>query len=290
MQGVVITVALSEECRQLRRRLLALEQRRGELLDEINKPALEGRPSSRQPSSQWTSRLQELTQEIRQLQSEIARRCTTPIEPPRPFPLSIFVSAIQCVDGPIRYSPTELEPYLLVFVLNFVPFPPAPKVVKVAWTGVEPPHPFRFDGLPRFYGAPPNVLWGVDGNPAPIADPDDALLIAALVENDETDPDLVRLLVENQMDFAFARNSPSLAFGRDEFARRMVDAMTGAVDVATTTAFGFPNPDDPIGDPQRLRITAWGLRRVFDTGIYRMQLTFTSSDLTFNVSFMLRRR
>lgn len=97
-------------------------------------------------------------------------------------------------------------------------------------------------------------FWGIGGVPAALLNPDDAIFIVAMMENDSGDPQLARGLVDTAVNASLIE---SLAVSRPG----KVTTLMRDVDSARRTPTGLPNFDDAIGAPQELRFSASELQR-----------------------------
>ncbi len=167
-----------------------------------------------------------------------------------PRPVTISALTMDCDDENDPLSSDE--PYLLVFSLNLVGLP-KPRVIKLG--------PFNVSASDTTFVFPPNILWGVDGQPTIINHPDDLLLLVALMENDTSDPEAVRSFVEGFMVASSVEHATS-AGNHNDFASRMINAMQGFIS-APALATGPIDPDDQIGPVQELRINQDDLNLVY---------------------------
>jgi len=213
-------------------------------------------------------------------------------------PVKLSVADIQCfsqedtnVFWPFDHE--DDEPYVLCLSLNtptidFSVRPPRldvelprPRVVKVGpWADV--------DDEGQVYVAPPNTIWDADSGS--LNTPDDAIFIAALVEQDNSDPETVRGIVEDLMVVKLLEHATS-ATNRNDFVRRMVDSMSWAVGFATTSigSGGVIDPDDRIGLAQELPILQRDLQPAFAGGESTIPLSFRGDDADYRVRFRLSR-
>jgi hypothetical protein len=224
-------------------------------------------------------------------------RTVTVRRPYPPVPVKLSVTGIQCfgqedsnVLWPIDHE--DDEPYVLCSLVN-VPnavlslLPPRidldlprPRVVKIGpWEDV--------DDEGELYPAPPNAIW--DRDSGTLASRNDALFIAALVEQDNSDPETVRGTVESLMVAKLLEHTTS-ATNRNDWVRRMVDSMSWAVGSATTLigSGGVIDPDDRIGPAQELALSQLDLDRAFSGGESRLSLPFRGDDADYTVHFAIR--
>lgn len=240
----------------------------------------------------------DLRQQINEAHRRLRQCLNQPHPPVPPVPVVLSVHGLRCFeqeDGPglWPFDTEDDEPYILVFALNVPTLTasltpprldlnlPHPKVTKVGpWEDVDD------DGMTHL--APPNTIWNADAGL--LTTPNDAFFVAALVENDNSDPEVVRSVTETMM-FAELTKHATSAGNRNEFARRMVDGMSGAVGFATTMigSGGAIDPDDRIGPAQELHLTQRDLDHVFSGGVSMFSLSFRGDDADYRVMFQLRR-
>jgi hypothetical protein len=96
-------------------------------------------------------------------------------------------------------------------------------------------------------------FWGLNGQPASLTNPDDAIFVVSLMENDDGDPEALRGVVKGVVGGSVLG---SLTASRPE----KVIALLRDVNSAMGTPTGAPNFDDKIG-LQELRFTIDELRR-----------------------------
>lgn len=242
---------------------------------------------------EWTLLQRKVTEAERRL-----HQCVNQPHPPvTPTAIKLSVHGIQCFEQEDTnvwlWDVEDDEPYVLVFSLN-VPMIeaslspprldislPRPKVTKVGpWEDIDD------DEITHL--APTNVIW--DANNGLITSPNDAFFIVALVENDNSDPEVVRTVTEDLMFGELIKHATS-ASNRTDFARRLTDAMSGNVGIATTMiGSGFVvDPDDRIGPAQELRLMQSDLNRVFSGGMSMLSLYFAGDDARYRVTFRLSR-
>jgi hypothetical protein len=97
-------------------------------------------------------------------------------------------------------------------------------------------------------------FWGIGGVPASLVNPDDAIFIVALMENDSGDQQVARGIVDTAVNASLIE---SLAISRPG----KVTTLMRDLDSARRIPTGFPNFDDAIGAPQELRFSADELQR-----------------------------
>jgi hypothetical protein len=150
--------------------------------------------------------------------------------------------------------------------------------------GTTPPPP----------GADPDVIdaipivwrwncWGLDGNAAPIADPDKVIFLAAVMENDDASPKAVRATVSTAMAGALA-NVVNSGMSRAAIVDRLRNDMDGALNLGRVS--GAPNFDDRVGGVKGLRLTADDLKAAANGG-RKKKLEFAGDGGQYRVEFTL---
>ena len=124
-------------------------------------------------------------------------------------------------------------------------------------------------------------IWGPDQKPAVISDPDKVLILAALMENDESDPDAVATAARAGM-FANLLSFASAGVGRSKMVSGLIASFKGALELGK--APGYPNSDDLLGAPQELRITAADLAAA-KLSTQRRNLTFSGDGGRYRLGF-----
>jgi hypothetical protein len=95
-------------------------------------------------------------------------------------------------------------------------------------------------------------IWGVNHEAQPITNPDKVIILVALMENDESDPDLVVTTARAEMFGNLAALATS-GISRPQMVSELIKSLNASVHGGA--APGFLNPDDRIGSAQELRIT-----------------------------------
>lgn len=98
-------------------------------------------------------------------------------------------------------------------------------------------------------------IWGLDGAPAAISDPDQVILLAVLMENDDSTPERVAAAARASMLSTLA--TALTAHGKDRAAilEEMRSGLRLSVDLGSSTGWGVVFPDDQVGPARELRIT-----------------------------------
>jgi hypothetical protein len=95
-------------------------------------------------------------------------------------------------------------------------------------------------------------IWGVNQKAQPITNSDKVILLAALMENDESDPELVVTTARGLVS-ANLLALVSSGISRSELVSKLIKAFNAALDAGVAT--GFPNADERLGSAQELRLT-----------------------------------
>lgn len=175
---------------------------------------------------------------------------------PQPVSLTITLRSLHCQreTGEFGVTPSD-EPYVIVYTADMTTLP-APRS-DVAWTGVMTDVD---EGEARNF----NVrVWGFNGAAQIIRSPDNVILLAAVVEHDESSASAVVSAVRLGMQAELVRAAAN-RLDRTRMVQTLTDAMRGAIGAAVLT--GVPNPDDLLSvrelplTPTLLRDVAFGGR------------------------------
>ncbi|HEY0068489.1 MAG TPA: hypothetical protein VGE04_00820 [Chloroflexia bacterium] len=109
-------------------------------------------------------------------------------------------------------------------------------------------------GHPRSVPGALRPFWGTDGKPAALVDPDRAIFVVALMENDGTDPESLRGIVKG---IVGASVLGTLSLSRTD----KVAALMGGVNSASGSPNGSPHLDGRADSPQELRFSRDDLAR-----------------------------
>lgn len=201
----------------------------------------------------------------------------------------IALESITCVDKQSFANDSD-EPYVLVFSANFLN--------GAAKTTLYGRYGSMDDGDVRNLfkdGKKPELCWGTSGAAVDIVNPDNVLLIAALLESD-TDPEhaqglratthsvLVGALASTVMNFI------SGSMTREALVKEMIKAFAGAIDaIVTIVPSDFEDSDDRLGKPQEVRLLPDDVTSARAGANVHKQLVFTNanSDYTYKLRFRL---
>ncbi|MER5298651.1 hypothetical protein ABT039_04200 [Streptomyces lasiicapitis] len=127
-------------------------------------------------------------------------------------------------------------------------------------------------------------VWGLNtGAPAELADPDRAIFVVALVENDDGDASAARTIAQGAVVSAVFG---ALGESHGVLAQRIIQSLHGSVRTPT----GFPDTDDPIGDPQELHFTTEELKRAAAGEYVRKEITISGGGGEYRLTFSARKR
>lgn len=127
-------------------------------------------------------------------------------------------------------------------------------------------------------------LWSPVSGKAPIADTDDVLVLAALMEHDNSDPSVVRNNVDSRVRNALATNR---SLSRASLVSKLRAEMDTALDQAVKDSAG--NNDDRIGGTKSVNITVGNVLDASNGSAVPFTLRFTDGhkanyDATFTLS------
>jgi hypothetical protein len=180
-------------------------------------------------------------------------------------PISVAVKSVHCIHDTVELGNDEV--YVVVLAADLrqqlgVTVPRLSLTFTGVWSGTN-----DFEGravklLPipegeteNFWDGIPLVwkkhCWGLGGTAAPIAHPDDVLLLVALMENDDASLRNVKSVATGILtgDLASVANS---GLSRPVFVQKMKEFMDGALPAA---GMAFPSGDVLIGHSHELELT-----------------------------------
>ncbi|WP_157106312.1 hypothetical protein, partial [Nocardia sienata] len=171
------------------------------------------------------------------------------------------------------------EPHVFVTAVNLAsvvsvqgfPVPlPAFEVLRYGFSDVDKGETHNAPGIARSF-------WALNGKPAKLVDPDSAIFIVGLIENDDGDPKALRGIVKGEVG---ASVLGSLTAPRVD----KVAALIRDINSALGTPTGFPNFDDEVG-VQELRFTAEELRRADAGEAVRGSITIKGDGGRYELTF-----
>jgi hypothetical protein len=142
--------------------------------------------------------------------------------PPPRRPFTARVKQIHCAAAGAEIG--DQEPYLLIATVDrtpaFLSVPALHCVLVGPWADMRA-------GSTRVAAASSPAFWDLDEERKIVADPQHAIFLIGVVENDGGSPDAIRSLVQTSLLASLAQN---LQRDYDTLANTLVSAMTGAID------------------------------------------------------------
>ncbi len=246
------------DCSTFETTLADLKEQRRELKD-----AMALMPPSKQPQMQ--EQLDDLNVQIDAAKADLdeceALAAQSEGKPPRPFTLK--VKELYCAEADKEWGVDE--PYLItgtVDRLGTIRLGTLPLVGPIGfdkaavhtlvigpWSKVKPGGTYPVGALSKNPS-----LWDLSGNALALADPEDAIFLVAMMENDGASPDAIRGAANSALEIA-ALNNDQLDY--DAMVDTCASAMAGGIDVALGAGVGpgHLNFDERIGAVAPLPIT-----------------------------------
>lgn len=180
--------------------------------------------------------------------------------------VKIALTKMRCLDETSEPSASD-EPYVLVFAAKLqkvggvIVIPSAHTVMYGPWGNVDEGDLVTTNRIqfgPPLKILPPLNFWGISGNADELSNQDDAIFIAALMENDDAQAGGIRAGTHAQMFAAitsYANSGMSRATMVSKLKKDMKDILTGV------TVTGIPSSDDLIGVTE-VRFAADALQKV----------------------------
>jgi hypothetical protein len=238
--------------------------------------------------------LQAMQGQLARLESQIAveevnlDNCRKLHQTNPPVPFVGHVKDIHCQKAKKEVGPNE--PYLLITTVDMnAPLPigglpvtvPAVRVFKVGpWSDVKTGSRRQATDLkpidnPRF--------WGLAGQVQNLQTPQDVMFLVAMMENDSSSPEAIRLTVEPVMlaSVVAHRNLPYT-----DLAAQLRQDMAGTIDTVNIEGLdpGHLNVDDRIGGVAHLQLTTTDLNTIYALGHQEKSLTFTYRNQSNNIT------
>jgi hypothetical protein len=155
--------------------------------------------------------------------------------------LGIYLNHLRCHEETDEVGADE--PYVLVAAVDLRSATPAFDVIRYGPFGdVDAREDHFAPGLSHSF-------WGLNEKPADLRDPQDAIFVVALMENDNGNPEALRTTVLGVVTSSIAGSAGAT---RDERLVRLIRDVNGIL--LLPTAFGL-NQDEQVGPPQELRFT-----------------------------------
>jgi len=130
----------------------------------------------------------------------------------------------------------------------------------------------------------PTHLWATTGGRAPIADTDDVLVLAALMEHDSSDPEVIQNNVDSRVRNTLAANR---SLSRTSLVSKLRTEMDVALDQAAQGASG--NDDDRIGGTKSLELTPGNVLDASNGSAVPLKLRFSDGHANYDATFTLSR-
>jgi hypothetical protein len=174
-------------------------------------------------------------------------------------PITIALRKVQCQST--TSGPGSDEPYVVVFAADMSTTPPGAQATLYGpWDDVDSGE--TATTIPILPLLPPDFVntvtvfrrncWGIGRQPAVISNPADAIILVALMENDDGNPGAAESVVQTFL-FASIISSLGAHLSRSALVARLKEDMASALKLTGT---GFPSSDDPIGGIEELVLTA----------------------------------
>ncbi len=217
-------------------------------------------------------------------------------------PIAMSVRDIHCFDTNDVIGSDE--PYVLVagIDLTVVPLPNVEVTLYGPWSDVDSGETHLTFPVPVFPPSTPaqlqqdmlNVLsqiipflripfWALDNKSAKaIAKPPDVIILAAMMEHDDGNPNSLREAAKSAI---VAGLAASIGMPRDTLVPKLKNDMDAALDAFNVNA-GFYSTDDHIGHTAELRLTAKDLDKA-SKGVHFMKLRFMDDSADYRVTFEL---
>jgi hypothetical protein len=163
------------------------------------------------------------------------------IGPPKTTPLAIKFASLYCTEESDESSASD-EPYVVFYVAN-LKNPAASYATRTTLFG-------NFDSG-ETNSLLPMTVWGPGGGKAAIVNRDDLVILASLVENDDTPPDQVVTKVQQLMSASVQSVAANPGMGHDAQASKLIADMNGALAAGVIT----DGNDDEYARPLELRLS-----------------------------------
>lgn len=273
-------MAIPQACQPIDNKIQQLRRQLNDLNTPIDDP-VPGGPKRPPKDPETEEEKKRLRNEIRVLTAQF-NQCVQQNLPP--FPVTVTVHSVTCHDQDDVGLFEDDEPYVLVYALNI---PNSVKNPSIPDARVFKAGPFRGtdSGETVFSGL---RVWDTNGNPAIVTKPDDVILLAALIEEDDTGADLVRTVLQTAMVVVLGTNLPALG-DRPAFIQRMSEGMRGALKGAFKATVPPFSHDDLVGPVQQVSLTSDILRKVGLGTPHPIFLSFVSNSASYTVELKVRR-
>ena len=199
--------------------------------------------------------------------------------------IQLYLSDIHCNEETSELSAAD-EPYVLVTAVNLassvpvagfsVPLPAFDVVRYGPFDDVD-------DGETHFAPGITQSFWGINGRPAALTDPDQAIFVVALMEHDAGRPGSLQGMVKGIVGGSVLG---SLPLDRGNKVANLIRDVSSAVGVPSGPSL---DQDNHIGDPQELRFSQQELARARSGQAVPKTLNFAGDGGRYAVTFEARR-
>jgi len=205
-------------------------------------------------------------------------------------PLTVSFYQLRCIDDTVEYN--DDEPYVVFFVANLKSGTLATTDAKrsTLFGGVSAGDnrvelTIDYSKTPP-YNLHPVMLWGVKGGPAPITDPNDIIILAAVMENDSSSPDSVVSAVDAVLG-AKLQVYRANGFSRAKIVEKLITDMNGAIDAAVLT--GGVDKDERLGTAKEFQLTTQDLEQARNGSTVFKYRTFYGDDGIYKVRIDIKK-
>lgn|SRR5271165_2344146 len=199
--------------------------------------------------------------------------------------VGMYLDLIHCDEGTSELTPDE--PYVLTAVVdlsNIVPVQGFPVPLPAFEVFLNGPFENFKKGKTGFAHFTPDLLpsiWNVFGKPSPLTDPNKAIFIVSLMENDDGHPESLRTIVKGAVASAIFG---SLGSDRATQVGKLIHDISSALETPT----GGPNFDDKIGEPQELQFSVDELTKASSGETVSKTITFAGDGGRYTLTFTAR--
>lgn len=199
--------------------------------------------------------------------------------------VGMYLDLVHCDEGTDEATPDE--PYVLTAAIDLahtVPVQGFPVPLPAFEVVLNGPFENFTKGKTGFAHFTPDLLpsfWDVTGKPGPLTDPNKAIFIVSLMENDDGRPEALRTIVKGVVGSSIFG---SLGFDRATQVGKLIHDVGSALQTPT----GGPNFDDKIGEPQELQFSADELNRAGSGETVSRALTFAGDGGRYTLTFAAR--
>jgi hypothetical protein len=174
------------------------------------------------------------------------------------------------------------EPYVIVTAVDLRNhFPGTP--LEVPASGASLYGPIEDVDKGETHSPSFQAFWGLGGGEKELTNPDDAIFIAALMENDDGNAQAARGIVADSVSATLLQ---TIGFPRPLLVGKLIESIASAVNVPT----GFPSTDEPIDQPKEIRFEKPELDTAETGQPVLTTLSFSGHGGKYSISFKARNR